>query len=229
MAAPTASKRARPAALNAAVTTLAVPGLGVPYGIFVLADGNRLVSSRKNTIFLQLPASGRLATLAGNKDEGGELKGGNGISARFNGPYGLAVDRAGNVVVADYKNNAVRTVTRAGAVVSTLAGNREAGFVDGQGPNARFYGPHSVVVAANGDFIVSDQFNHSIRVLSPEGAVRTLVGNGQRGFADGQGADARFHYPSGLAMDPEGNVLVADFGNSAIRKVTMAGAVSTGK
>jgi hypothetical protein len=141
----------------------------------------------------------------------------------------LAVDRAGNVVVVDLSNNALRTVTRAGAVVSTLTGNGEAGFVDGQGPNARFNLPHSVVVAANGDFIVSDRVNHSIRVLSPEGAVRTLVGNGEAGFADGQGADARFHYPSGLAMDPEGNVLVADFGNGAIRKVTMTGAVSTGK
>ena len=229
MAAPPPSKRARPAALNAAVTTLAVPGLGQPLGIFVLADGNRLVASAsKNTIF-QLPPSGRLATLAGNKGELGELKDGDGIFARFKTPYGLTVDRAGNVVVADYSNHALRTVTRAGAVVSTLAGNGEAGFVDGQGPNARFNEPHSVVVAANGDFIVSDSGNHSIRVLSPDGAVRTLVGNGQPGFADGQGADARFLFPSGLAMDPEGNVLVADFGNGAIRKVTMAGAVSTGK
>jgi sugar lactone lactonase YvrE len=229
MAAPPAPKRARPAALNAAVTTLAVRGLGKPRGIFVLADGNRLVaSSSKKTIF-QLPPSGRLATLAGNKDELGNLKDGDGISARFKVPFGLTVDRAGNVVVADFSNNALRTVTRAGAVVRTLAGNGEAGFVDGQGPNARFNGPHSVVVAANGDFIVSDQFNHSIRVISPDGAVRTLVGNGQAGFADGQGADARLNYPCGLAMDPEGNVLVADFRNGAIRKVTMAGAVSTGK
>jgi sugar lactone lactonase YvrE len=196
----------------------------------VLADGNRLVaSSSKSTIFLQLPPSGRLATLAGNKDEGGQLKDGDGISARFKCPFGLTVDRAGNVVVVDYMNNALRTVTRAGAVVSTLAGNGEAGFVDGQGPNARFNLPHSVVVAANGDFIVSDRRNHSIRVLSPDGAVRTLVGNGQAGFVDGQGADARLSFPSGLAMDPEGNVLVADWGNHAIRKVTMTGAVSTGK
>jgi streptogramin lyase len=211
------------------VTTLAVPGLGQPRGIFVLADGNRLVSScSKKTIF-QLPPSGRLATLAGNHSELGELKDGESIAARFKTPYGLTVDRAGNVVVADSDNNVLRTVTRAGAVVSTLAGNGEAGFVDGQGPNSRFNGPRSVVVAANGDFIVSDRFNHSIRVLSPEGAVRTLVGNGQEGFADGQGADARLSHPCGLAMDPEGNVLVADWGNNAIRKVTMAGAVSTGK
>jgi DNA-binding beta-propeller fold protein YncE len=178
MAAPPASKRARPTALNAAVTTLAVPGLGQPHGIFVLADGNRLVSScSKNTIF-QLPPSGWMSPIAGKQGELEKLKDGEGISAHFNGLYGLTVDRAGNVVVADYLNNALRIVTRAGAVVSTLAGNGEAGFVDGQGPIARFNRPHSVVVAANGDFIVSDMGNHSIRVLSPEGAVRTLVGNG---------------------------------------------------
>ena len=66
-------------------------------------------------------------------------------------------------------------------------------------------------------------------MVTPEGTVRTLVGNGQSGFADGQGADAHFNHPLGLAMDPEGNVLVADCGNHSVRKVTMAGAVSTGK
>ena len=125
-------------------------------------------------------------------------------------------------------SHAIRKVTKAGAVVSTLAGNGEAGFADGQGADARFNRPHSVVVAANGDFIVSDTGNHSIRVLTPQGAVRTLCGNGKAGFADGKGADARFNEPRGLALDPKGNLLVADFGNDAIRLVTMAGAVSTG-
>jgi hypothetical protein len=82
------------------------------------------------------------------------------------------------VVVADLHNHAIRSVATEGAVVSTLAGNEEAGLAYGQGPNVRFNKPYSVVVAANGDFIVSDSGNHSIRVLSPEGAVRTLVGNG---------------------------------------------------
>ena len=228
MAACSAAKRARPAALESKVTTLAVPGLGKTNGIFVLADGTRLFSTSKRTI-LQLAPSGRLATIAGNKDEIEELKDGEGISARFNYPLGLTVDRAGNVVVVDYESNTIRKVTKAGAVVSTLAGNGEAGFADGQGADARFNCPHSVVVAANGDLIVSDHRNHCLRVVTPEGAVRTLVGNGQSGFADGQGADARFKYPAGLAMDAEGNVLVADYGNHSVRKVTMAGAVSTGK
>jgi sugar lactone lactonase YvrE len=227
MSAPSAAKRARPAALEAKVTTLAVPGLGKTNGIFVLADGTRLFSTSKSTI-LQLAPSGRLATIAGNKDEVEELKDGEGISARFNYPLGLTVDRAGNVVVVDFKSNTIRKVTKAGAVVSTLAGNGEAGLADGQGANARFNNPYGVVVAANGDLIVSDQENHCLRVVTPEGAVRTLVGNGQSGFADGQGVDARFNKPIALAMDPEGNVLVADFGNHSVRKVTMAGAVSTG-
>ena len=102
-------------------------------------------------------------------------------------------------------------------------------FDDGTGADARFNRPYSVVVAANGDLIVSDCGNHCLRVVTPEGSVRTLVGNGQSGFVDGQGADARLNQPAGLAMDPEGNVRVADYGNHSVRKVTMAGAVSTGK
>ena len=98
MSAPSVFKRARPAALEATVTTLAVPGLSQAHGILLLADGTRLFSSSKNT-FLHLAPSGRLATIAGNKDEVGELKDGKGISARFNYPVGSTVDRAGNVVV----------------------------------------------------------------------------------------------------------------------------------
>ena len=139
--------------LFTAVATLAIPGLGTPTGIFVLSDGTRLVSSSENTI-LQIPPSGRLSTIAGNRGKGGELRDGADTLARFKHPIGLTVDRAGNVVVADYSNHALRTVTRAGAVVSTLAGNGEAGFVDEKGLNGRFNDPHSVVVAANGDFIV---------------------------------------------------------------------------
>ena len=85
-----------------------------------------------------------------------------------------------------------------------------------------------MVLTANDELIVSDTGNHSIRVLTPQGAVRTLCGNGKAGFADGKVADARFNEPRGLALDPKGNLLVADFGNDAIRLVTMEGSVSTG-
>jgi sugar lactone lactonase YvrE len=176
MAACSAAKRPRPTALEATVTTVTIPGLGEPDGMFVLGDGTRLFSSSSHTI-LQLTPSGRLSTIAGNpEDEDGEVvcKDGQGIFARFNGPEGLTVDRAGNVVVADYGNHAIRSVSKEGAVVSTLAGGRQEDddenddendvevFADGQGQNARVKFPTSVVVAANGDIFVSDFYNSAI-------------------------------------------------------------------
>ena len=83
------------------------------------------------------------------------------------------------------------------------------------------------MVAANGDIFVADVRNHAIRVIMPQGAVRTLCGNGQSDYADTQGADAHFKQPCGVALDVEENLLVADWGNNAIRRVMMTGAVST--
>ena len=89
-------------------------------------------------------------------------------------------------------NNALRRVSKAGEV-STLAGNGEEGFADGQGDAARFYWPAGVALAANDEIVVADTCNHAMRVVTPGGAVRTLAGNGEAGFAYGQGAAARFN------------------------------------
>ncbi len=100
MTAGSATKRARPSALEATVTTVTIPGLGATDGLFVLGDDTRLFSSG-NTI-IQLTPSGRFVTIAGNpQDKDGALKDGQGIFARFNTPDYLTVDRAGNVVVTD--------------------------------------------------------------------------------------------------------------------------------
>jgi DNA-binding beta-propeller fold protein YncE len=206
------------------VTTANIEGLGAPCGVFVLPDGTRLFSTREHTI-LQLAASGQLSTIAGVEKSSGMLHG-KGPLARFNTPSGLTLDRAGRVVVVDKSNHTIRAVTK-GCIVSILAGNAQRGFADGQGVHARFHDPEDIVMVPNGDLLVSDSSNHSIRVVSPEGAVRTLAGNGMAGFANGQGADARFNCPCGLALDLCGNLLVADSGNHAIRLVTMAGKVST--
>jgi hypothetical protein len=123
-------------------------------------------------------------------------------------------------------NHALRRVSKAGAV-STLAGGGGKGFADGQGAVARFNEPASVMVTANGDYVMTNCCNHAVRVVTPGGAVRTLAGNGEPGFVDGQGAAARFNHPSGLALDVDGSILVVDFGNHAVRRVTMAGTVST--
>ena len=225
MTAPPAAKRARAPALDAAVSTLEVPGLGRPHGMFVMADGTRLVSTEQHTLQLLTPA-GQLALIAGGEDEDAGFEDGKGANARFNCPCGMTVDAAGHIVVVDGGNHALRRVSKAGEV-STLAGNGEEGFADGQGEAARFNGPDGVALAANDEIVVADTENHAIRVVTPGGAVRTLAGNGEAGFADGQGAAARFNYPTGLARDKDGSILVADRGNNAVRRVTMEGAVST--
>jgi hypothetical protein len=225
MTAPPAAKRARASALDAAVSTLEVLGLGQPFGLFVMADGTRLFSTDQHTLQLLTPA-GWLTNIAGSNDDDQTFVDGQGPAARFNGPASMTVDAAGHIVVVDYGNNALRRVSKAGEV-STLAGNWESGFADGQGEAARFNEPEGVALAANDELVVADTENHAIRVVTPGGAVRTLAGNGEAGFTDGQGAAARFNSPKGLARDKDGSILVADKGNNAVRRVTMEGEVST--
>jgi hypothetical protein len=118
MNAPPPAKRARPPALDAAVSTVAVPGLGQPNGLFVLADGT-LLACAGNSIRVLSP-SGLLYFLAGSNTSSGNQDG-PGADARFDCTMGITVDPAGNVVVVDSRNHALRLVSKAGAV-STLAG-----------------------------------------------------------------------------------------------------------
>jgi DNA-binding beta-propeller fold protein YncE len=210
-----------------AVSTVAAPGLGAPDGLFVRDDGTCLACADHSLRVFTTSGPQQLlvSTLAGRVGESGNLDG-SGTDARFNIPTGITVNPAGQMVVADYFNHAVRLVSEDGAV-STLAGGGGAGFADGQGAAARFKEPLSVAVTAKGDIVVADAGNHAVRVVTAGGAVRTLAGSGEPGFQDGQGADARFRYPMGLALDADGSVLVVDMYNHAVRRVTMAGAVST--
>ena len=159
MTAPPAAKRARAPALDAAVSTLEVPGLDEPNGMFVMADGNCLVTTEQHTLQLLTPA-GQLALIAGDEDEDAGFEDGKGANARFNYPNGITVDAAGHIVVLDGANHALRRVSKAGEV-STLAGNGEAGFADGQGDAARFNGPAGVALAANDEIVVADTENHA--------------------------------------------------------------------
>ena len=191
MSAPPAAKRARPPALDAVVSTVAAPGLGNSYGLFVLADGT-LLACAGHSIRMLAP-SGFQSLLAGNNTSSGKQDG-PGADARFLSPVGITVDPAGNLVVVDHGNRALRLVSKAGAV-STLAGGGGAGFADGQGAAARFNFLISVVVTANGDYVMTDCDNHALRVVTPGGAVRTLAGNGEPGLVDAQGTAARFNHP----------------------------------
>jgi sugar lactone lactonase YvrE len=110
-------------------------------------------------------------------------------------------------------------------VVSVLAGGVE-GYRDGLGSQAQFNEPNSIVVSREGMIYVADSYNHRIRKITPQGQVSTLAGS-EPGFADGQGAQAQFFHPQGLALANDGTLYVADAGNARIRKISRQGVVST--
>lgn len=190
-----------------------------PGGIVYVADANHTI--RKIT------SAGIVSTFAGAVNEPGSTDGSGG-AARFREPHGLAVDRAGNVYVADSGNHTIRKITPAGTV-TTLAGQPEQfGSSDGNGAAARFFDPADVAVDANGNVFVADLSNLLIRRITPTGVVTTVAGSpGQTGYVNGTGAAARFNRPHALAIDAAGTLYVADSSNLLIRKVTAAGVVTT--
>ena len=112
-------------------------------------------------------------------------------------------------------------------MVSTFAGDGTAGFQDGPGATARFNALTGVAVDARGNVFVSDCGNHRVRQITPDSVVSTLAGSGQAGFGDGQGTDAHFYDPMGIAVDSQGDIFVADFQNHRIRRVSPQGEVTT--
>jgi sugar lactone lactonase YvrE len=200
-----------------------------PSGVAVDGSGNVYVAESSNHTIRKVTSAGVVSTLAGSAGSSGSTDG-SGSAARFNYPFGVAVDGSGNVYVADSSNHTIRKVSSAG-VVTTLAGTALSGVsnsADGAGSAAGFYRPDGVAVDSNGNVYVADYGNHTIRKVTPAGVVTTLAGKaGSSGSTDGTGSAARFSYPTGVAVDNTGNVYVADYGNNTIRKVTSSGVVTT--
>jgi hypothetical protein len=186
--------------------------------------GNLYVADDYNQTIRKMTPAGVVTTLAGLAGVTGSQNG-TGSAARFNYPWGVAVDTNGNVYVGDQGSETIRKVTSAG-VVTTLAGMADvAGSADGTGSNARFNNPAGVAVDSAGNVYVADYVNETIRKVTPAGVVTTLAGlAGNAGSADGAGSAARFNDPTGMAVDLAGNVYVSDRGNNTIRKVTLVGA-----
>jgi sugar lactone lactonase YvrE len=195
-----------------------------PYGLALYGQGTIYVADAGNNVIRDMTTAGSVGTFAGEYGtfdgtaQGGYADG-NASIARFYSPFGVAVDGQGNVYVADGVNNRIRKVSS--GVVSTLAGNGTAGYEDGSGTTAEFNMPFAVAVDRQGNVYVADRVNAVIRKVTPAGVVSTLAGNGTSGHVDGAATTAEFAGPTGIALDAQGNVYVADQYSSVIRKITL--------
>ncbi len=198
-----------------------------PTGIAVDNQDNVYVVDTANFTVRKVAPIGTnwvVSTIAGLPLNFGFADGTNG-QAQFDFPYGITVDEAGRLFVADWGNSAIRQIFPVGTnwVVNTIAGFSDVmGSADGPGLGASFNLPNSICADQAGALYVTDQSNDTIRQLISTGSewtVSTLAGRAlQRGASDGVGTNALFSLPWGIAVDGAGAIYVADYGNQTIRK-----------
>jgi hypothetical protein len=202
------------------VTTLVNSGLTEAVGITIDSAGNLYVGDAATNRILKVSPLGVVTTFVGG---GQGTADGTGTNAQFWYPMAMTIDSLGNLYVTDVFNRRIRKITPS-AVVTTFAGSGQ-GYTDATGTNARFGFPYAITVDSSDNLYVTDP--ERIRKITPLGVVTTIAGSGTTGSSDGTGTNATFNYPTGVAVDSNGNVYVTDFYNHRIRKITSTGIVTT--
>src|SRR6185369_13066605 len=198
--------------------------LSDPFGVAVGADGTIYLTDAGDQNRIQrIAPDGSLVSIAGGVEGFGD---GVEDKALFNAPSGLAIAPDGNLIVADTGNNCIRRVPIRGET-STIAGNGKPGYADGEGRKAQFNGPIGVAVDASGNIYVADSYNDRIRMITPDGQVSTVAGNGTPGYADGDRNTALFDTPSGIVVANDNSLIIADTGNDRLRRISPEGNVTT--
>jgi uncharacterized protein (TIGR03437 family) len=204
--------------------------LNYPSGLAADSAGNLYIADSLNARVRRVSPQGVITTIAGVGVEGSSGDGGPAAQAQLGSPDGLCLDSAGNLYIADPDQNRVRRVTPDG-VIFTFAGDGVSGF-SGDGASAivaHLNSPVALTADRAGNIYIADQANGRIRRVSPTGIITTVAGSGQYGFSGdgGSALKASFADPFGLALDSAGNLYIADFTNHALRRVDLAGRVTT--
>src|SRR3989449_668583 len=209
---------------------LATAASFVAYRVARDSAGNLYVADGSSKRIRKVSAAGIITTVAGRGTGQSSGDGGPATLAELIQPLGVAVDPAGNVYIADEGSNRIRKVNTAG-IISTIAGNGKQGFDGDGGPatSASLYEPSGVAVDPAGNVYIADAGNLRIRKVDTAGIITTIAGNGKEGFSGdgGPATSAELSFPVGVAVDPAGNVYIADEGSNRIRKVNTAGIIST--
>ncbi len=217
-------------------------GLGYLEGIAMDGSGNLFVAESGYERVRKIAANtGTISTVAGSGQGGYSGDGGPATTAALLAPTGVAIDRFGNLYIADFGNNVIREVTASSGVISTVAGNGygagigQGGYSGDGGPatNAELYFPQSVAVDGAGNLYIADSFNQVIRKVTASSAViSTVIGNGPQNPCRSFGGDggpansATLCYPQGVSVDGAGNLYVVT-GDSRVREATVSAAPPT--
>ncbi|MGH9850324.1 MAG: SMP-30/gluconolactonase/LRE family protein, partial [Blastocatellia bacterium] len=200
--------------------------LWFPVGVAVDAAGNIYFTDAANHRVRKVTPAGVITAFAGSGALGSSGDGGQATAASMNLPFGIAVDAAGNVSIADTGNNRIRKVALDG-VITTVAGDgrNDFGGDGGLATEANLSSPYGIALDAAGNLYIADTFNARVRKVDGRtGVITTIAGTGQLGSTGDGGAAtaARFFNPSGVAVDAAGNVYIVDIGDQRVRRVNAA-------
>jgi sugar lactone lactonase YvrE len=188
--------------------------LNEPEDVAVDRRGNVYIADTGNQRIRRVSPDGTITTFAGSGRYGFSGDGGRATSASLAEPIAVAVDRRGNVYIGDWRNSRVRKVSS--GRITTLAGTGRRGFSGDGGPaaKAQIRDPHAVTVDAKGNVYIAD--GPRVRKVSPDGTITTVAGAG-----------GELTFPEGVAVDAKGNLYISDFGDNQVKKVNRAGKLTT--
>lgn len=193
-------------------------------GITIDADGNLYIADSNNKKIRKITPQGMVSTYAGSGLQG--AANGAALMASFANPTGVTVDASGNMYVADQSSYVIKKISPS-AIVYPFAGSvNVSNHLDGQGAGAQFVSPVDVKVDADGNVYTAEVGGY-IRKITPSGSVNTIAGNGTTNVTDGPALLSGFSGPLGLTLDALGNIYVADTYHNMIRKIDLAGNIST--
>ena len=205
------------------------PQIVYPSGVALDGAGNLFISDSGTQRILKLDPAGRLSIVAGTGETGFSGDGGPAVKARLSSPTDMVVDRGGNLYFADTYNHRIRKIDTAGTI-TTFAGTGRCGSAGDGGPalKAELNNPQSVALDAQGNLLIADTYNHSVRRIDRQGIITTIAGSSP-GYAgdDGPALKALLANPTDVKAGPDGAIYVSDSLNMRIRRIGPDGRIVT--